>query len=149
MSPSARTPRFQSSPARAAFRARGMSLIEIIIVVVLIGTITLVVGQRVFGSRDQANFRLAETQLQTVAAKVDQFEMDVGRLPNSLDEMTTNPGESRWLGPYIREEDATDPWNTPIQLEVPGNNGRYALISLGADRQPGGDSVNQDIRFEP
>jgi general secretion pathway protein G len=139
--------RFQTSPVSG--RASGMSLIEIIIVIVLIGTILVVVGQRVFGSQDRANYRLAEIQLQTLASKVDQFEMDVGRLPNSLEELASNPGEGRWLGPYIRTEDMTDPWNTPIQMEVPGNSGRYALISLGADRRPGGESYNQDIRFEP
>lgn len=126
-----------------------MSLIEIIIVIVLIGTVLVVVGQRVFGSQDRANVRLAEVQLQNIANNIDQFQMDVGRLPNELDELRTNPGEGRWLGPYVREQDLTDPWNNTIQFETPGETGRYALISYGADGRPGGESVNADIRFEP
>lgn len=139
--------RFQAAPGSA--RAKGMSLIEIIIVIVLIGTVLVVVGQRVFGSQDRANVRLAEVQLQNIGNNIDQFQMDVGRLPNDLDELRNNPGEGRWLGPYVREQDLTDPWNNAIQFETPGETGRYALISYGADGRPGGESVNADIRFEP
>ncbi|MGY6518328.1 MAG: type II secretion system major pseudopilin GspG [Lysobacteraceae bacterium] len=139
--------RFQASPGSS--RASGMSLIEIIIVIVLIGTVLVVVGQRVFGSQDRANVRLTAVQLENIGHNVEQFQMDVGRLPNALDELISNPGEGRWLGPYVRENDLRDPWGNAIQYEVPGQSGRFALISLGADGRPGGESVNADIRFEP
>lgn len=126
---------------------QGFSLIEIIVVVVLIGGIVAFAGSRILGGSDRANVRLAQSQITTLAHKIDQFEMDVGRLPDSLDELVSAPSDaSGWLGPYARSEELTDPWRTPFEYRVPGENRRYDLISYGADRRPGGDSVDADIR---
>ncbi|OHE79645.1 MAG: type II secretion system protein GspG [Lysobacterales bacterium GWF1_69_6] len=127
-------------------RARGMSLIEIIIVIVLIGGVLAVVGSRVLGGRDRANVGLTNTQLITLAGKVDQFQMDTGRLPDSLEQLVTSPGQPNWLGPYAKAEELKDPWGNPIQFRRPGTDGPYELVSLGADGQAGGESVNADIR---
>lgn len=127
-------------------RARGMSLIEVIIVIVLIGGVLALVGSRVLGGRDRANVKLADAQLMTLAGKVDQFQMDTGRLPDSLDQLVTSTGQPNWLGPYAKAEELRDPWGNAIEFRRPGANGPYELVSLGADGAAGGDSVNQDIR---
>lgn len=127
-------------------RQRGMSLIEIIIVIVLIGGVLAVVGSRVLGGRDRANVGLTNTQLVTLADKVEQFRMDTGRLPDSLDQLVNGGGTPNWLGPYAKAEELKDPWGTPIEFRRPGTNGPYELVSLGADAAPGGESVNADIR---
>ena len=133
------TPRF---PTRAA----GFSLIEIMIVIVLIGGILALVASKVMGSKDQANFKLADMQLTTLAGKIDQFRSDTGRLPESLDQLATSPGIPGWLGPYAKAEDLRDPWGTAIDYRRPGTNGPFELVSLGADAAPGGESVDADIR---
>jgi len=127
-------------------RARGMSLIEIIIVIVLIGGVLAIVGNRVLGGRDRANVGLTNTQLLTLAGKVDQFQMDTGRLPESLEQLVSASGLPNWLGPYAKAEELRDPWGNPILYRRPGSGGPYELVSLGADGQPGGESVNADIR---
>lgn len=139
-------------PPRLAPRAlqRGMSLIEIIIVIVLIGLVLTVVGSRILGGSDRAKTNLAKTQLSTLAGKVEQFEMDTGRKPAALSELVSAPaGASGWLGPYAKDAELKDPWNNAIQYRAPGESGRaFDLVSLGADGQPGGDSVNADVRYE-
>ncbi|ODS63138.1 MAG: type II secretion system protein GspG [Arenimonas sp. SCN 70-307] len=127
-------------------RARGMSLIEIIIVIVLIGGVLAIVGNRVLGGRDRANVGLTNTQLLTLAGKVDQFQMDTGRLPESLEQLVSASGLPNWLGPYAKAEELRDPWGNAILYRRPGAAGPYELVSLGADGQPGGESVNADIR---
>ena len=72
--------------------AGGFSLIEIAIVVVLIGGVMALVANSVMGSKDRANVRLADTQLMTLAGKIDQFRADTGKLPESLDQLSTSPG---------------------------------------------------------
>ena len=126
--------------------ARGMSLIELMIVIVLIGSVLALIASRVMGGQDRANVRIAETQLVTLAGKIDQFRMDTGKLPDSLDQLVTSTGTANWLGPYARAEELKDPWGTAIEFKRPGVNGPFELVSLGADAQAGGDSVNQDIR---
>ena len=129
-------------PARAA----GFSLIEIMIVIVLIGGILALVASKVMGSKDQANFKLADMQLTTLAGKIDQFRSDTGRLPESLDQLATSPGIPGWLGPYANAEELRDPWGTAIDYRRPGTNGPFELVSLGADGTAGGESVDADIR---
>lgn len=137
----------QRSHSLSSRRQHGMSLLELVVVIVLIGGVLAVVGSRLIGGKDRANFNLAKTQLQTLSGKIEQYEMDVGGLPEALDNLATAPGNSpNWLGPYAKASEFNDPWGRPIEYRRPGQNGPFELVSLGADGQPGGDSVNQDIR---
>jgi general secretion pathway protein G len=128
---------------------RGFSLIEIILVVVLIGGIVAFAATRILGGGDRARVNLAKAQVQTLAEKVQQFEMDTGSLPNSLEELVSQPGNAGgWLGPYAKPAELNDPWNTPFEYRIPGDAQSFDIISLGADRKPGGDSVNADIKYQ-
>ena len=126
--------------------ARGMSLIELMIVIVLIGSVLALITSRIMGGQDRANVRITETQLATLAGKIDQYRMDTGKLPDALDNLVTSPGLSSWLGPYAKAEELKDPWGNAIDYRRPGTAGPFELVSLGADGAAGGDSVNQDIR---
>ena len=139
--------RFQRPAPRRA--QGGMTLIEIIIVIVLIGGVIAVVGGTIMSNRDKANFRLAGLQVTKVGNAVEQFEGDVGDYPDSLDELVRDPGKGGWLGPYVKEADLKDPFNNALQYRVPGEDGPFDLVSLGKDRQPGGDSVDADIPYSP
>jgi len=127
----------------------GFSLIEIILVVVLIGGIVAFAASRILGGADRAKANLAKSQVQTLAGKIEQFEMDTGGLPQSLDELTTQPGSvSGWLGPYAKAAELKDPWTKPYEYRVPGESGPFDLRSLGKDGQPGGESYNADVVYE-
>ena len=72
----------------------GFTLMEIIVVVILIGGIVAFAATRILGNADRAKVNLARAQVQTVAEKIHQFEMDTGRLPNTLDELVSAPGNA-------------------------------------------------------
>lgn len=139
--------RFPPRPPRAS--QAGFSLIEIILVVVLIGGIVAFAATRILGGGDRAKANLAKAQVQTLAEKIQQFEMDTGTLPDSLDDLVTQPGDaSGWLGPYAKTAELKDPWNKPFEYRVPGESQAFDLISLGKDGQSGGESVDADIVYE-
>jgi type II secretory pathway pseudopilin PulG len=47
---------------------------------------------------------------------------------------------------YKSKDDLIDPWGMPYVLDRPGLNGRdFDIISLGADKQRGGEGENADI----
>lgn len=130
-------------------RQRGFSLIEIILVVVLIGGIVAFAATRILGGGDRARVNLAKAQVQTLAEKVQQYEMDTGSLPSSLDQLVSQPGNAGgWLGPYAKAGELNDPWNTPFEYRVPGDGRPFDIISFGADKRAGGTSVDADIRYE-
>ena len=128
---------------------RGMSLIEIIIVIVLIGAVLTFVGSRVLGGADRAKANLAKSQVTTLAQKVEQFQMDTGRLPSALEELATEPaGAPGWLGPYAKAAELKDPWGNAIEYRAPGEAGPFDLVILGKDGKAGGSSYDADIRYE-
>ena len=128
-------------------RQRGMSLLELVVVIVLIGGILAVVGSRIMGNKARAEYKLTQTQLQTLAGKIDQYQADVGSYPDSLEQLVTAPSNaSGWLGPYSKAEELKDPWHNAIQYKRPGDEGRpYQITSLGADGKPGGEGVDGDL----
>jgi len=134
----------RSAPRRSQ---AGMTLIEIIIVIVLIGGVLAVVGSQVMGNKDKANHKLAKLQVEKVAANVEQYNSDVGEYPRSLEDLVNDPQINGWLGPYGNEKDLKDPFNKPLHYAAPGEDGPFDLISYGKDGQPGGSSVDADIRF--
>jgi general secretion pathway protein G len=143
-----RSPRsLTRSPAATA--QAGFSLIEIILVVVLIGGIVAFAASRILGGGDRAKVNLTKAQVQTLAEKIQQYEGDTGSLPGNLGDLVKAPsGAAGWLGPYAKDAEMKDPWNHPYIYTVPGDGKPFDLVSLGADGQTGGDSVNADIRYE-
>lgn len=143
--------RTRSSATKIPRRGRqaGFTLMEIIVVVILIGGIVAFAATRILGNADRAKVRLAQAQVQTVAEKIQQYEMDTGSLPNSLDDLVTAPGNAGgWLGPYAKPAELKDPWNRAYEYRVPGDGAAFDLLSLGKDGQPGGDSVSADIKYQ-
>ena len=135
------------APRSGRARQRGFSLIEIILVVVLIGGIVAFAATRILGGGDRAKANLAKSQVQTLAEKVQQFEMDTGGLPGSLNELVSSDA-SGWLGPYAKESELKDPWNHPFDYRVPGDNQPFDLVSYGKDGKAGGESVDADIVYK-
>jgi general secretion pathway protein G len=124
-----------------------MSLLELVVVIVLIGGILAVVGSRIMGSKERAEYKLAGTQLQTLVGKIDAYQADVGEYPESLDQLASAPANaSGWLGPYAKVGEFKDPWHNPIEYRRPGeNDAPFQLISLGADGKSGGEGVDADM----
>ena len=127
-------------------RQAGFTLMEILIVVAIIAIIGGIVANRIFGGADRAQFNLARSQVPTVAQKIENYELDNGSVPQQLGDLVSQPsGANGWLGPYARDAELKDPWGRPFEYRAPGENGKFDLISLGADGKPGGDSWNRDI----
>jgi len=127
----------------------GMSLLEIIIVIVLIGAVLTLVGSRVLGGADRGKANLAKSQIQTLAGKIENYQLDTGKLPAKLDDLVAQPaGAAGWLGPYAKPAELNDPWGHAIDYRAPGQGRPFDLMSLGKDGQPGGSSYDADIVYE-
>ena len=124
----------------------GFSLIEILIVVALIALIAGMVANQVFGGKARANVKLATSGVADLSGKIEQYEMDTGSLPQSLNDLVKESGNVKgWLGPYAKEGSLRDPWNTPYEYRVPGDGAPFTVISYGNDKKPGGSGVDADI----
>jgi len=132
--------------ARKRRAERGMTLIEIMVVLVIIGLIASAVAVNVVGRLGEAKVKQAETDVRNIASQgVDAFKVMRGRYP------TTEEG----LNVLIQEKfikankggKLLDPWQQEYIYLYPGqaHPDGFDVKSYGADKQPGGEGENADI----
>lgn len=128
---------------------RGMTLVEIIVVIVILSILASVVGPKLFKNVDKANVSQARHQIGIFKGAIDMYRLDTGYLPTSqhgLKALVTNPGVEGWDGPYLDDKEVPpDPWKNPYAYQTPGSGRDYDIISYGKDKVPGGDKYNADI----
>jgi general secretion pathway protein G len=130
-------------PARAA--ARGMTLIEIMVVLVIIGLIASAVAVNVVGRLAEAKIRQANNDVRQIADQVDAFHAMRGRYPTTEEGLGVLITE-KFLKPNKKGK-LVDPWDQEYQYLYPGQShpDSFDVKSYGADKQPGGDGENADI----
>lgn len=138
-------------------RARGFTLLEMLVVLAIIGLIAGLVGPKLFKNVDKSRVQAATIQIKTLRGAVENLRLDIGRYPTAQEGLTllnkapADPAlASRWHGPYLEEAVPLDPWSKPYQYALPGRDGQpFALYSLGSDGQPGGEGDAQDLGVLP
>ena len=140
---------------KAEDKEAGYSLLEILVVLAIIGTLMAFVAPRLLGNVDKAQVTAAKAQAKTLRLALDSFRLDTGRYQTGdegLAVLVTPPPNDNgsWYGPYMEGDIPLDPWKNvyiyqpPIALE----NGRMStpsVISYGADGTVGGSGNNADI----
>jgi general secretion pathway protein G len=132
-------------PVRAA--ARGMTLIEILVVLVILSLIATAVAVNVVGRAASARVDRAKTDVQRIANDgVEAYKVMRGRYP------TTEEGlklliDEKFLKPNSAEGKLKDPWDREYVYLYPGqlHPDAFDVKSYGADGQPGGEGENADI----
>lgn len=129
--------------------ARGFTLLELLVVLVILGLLVGIVAPRFFGQVGKSEVKVAKAQIRALEDALDQYRLDVGRYPGSeqgLPALTIQPaGEARWQGPYLKKAVPSDPWGNAYQYRSPGEHGEFDLFSFGKDGQPGGSGEAADI----
>jgi len=131
-------------------RAGGMTLIEILVVLVLIGVVMGIVGGNFIGQGESAKRKAAKIEIEQIGQTLDLYKLEVGRYPTSqegLQALLSAPaGTSNWNGPYWKKATLPkDPWGNEYKYASPGQHGAYDIVSLGADGKEGGEGANKDI----
>lgn len=115
--------------AETKFLSRGMTLIEIMIVVTLMVAIMGLVGWNVLGQADKANDGLAKTQLSSIKGNIEAYRLYYRKMPEKLDDLVNTPDNRK-----IIEEVPEDPWGNQYVFEKSGN--KIKLYSSGSDGLP-------------
>ena len=118
-------------------RQRGVTLIEMLVVLTIIALFAALVGPRVLGNTDKARIVTAKAQIAKFKEGLTMYKTDTGIFPSTeqgLQALWAKPSNvGNWSGPYMDQE-------------IPGEHGDVPdLVCLGADGQPGGEGINADI----
>ncbi|MDP3237571.1 MAG: type II secretion system protein GspG [Myxococcales bacterium] len=116
---------------------RGMTLIEIIVVITILSLLMAAVGVAVIPQLEQA--------------KVDRAKMDIGNIQNALKTYyakkgnypDTGVGLKALVDAQILERPPLDPWDTEYVYMKEGST--PVIISYGRDKAPGGTETDADI----
>lgn len=138
-----------STRARSARRARGFTLLELLVVMVIIGLLVSYVGPRFFAQVGKSEVKATRAQMDALEKALEQYRLDVGRFPSTeqgLPALYTRPkDEPKWSGPYLKKAVPPDAWGRPFRYKAPGERGEFDLISLGRDGRTGGSGDDADI----
>lgn len=136
-----------------ANRAKGFTLLEMLVVMVIIGLLAGLVGPRIFGKVDSSKVQTAQTQMKMLKSAIGVMNLDVSGTPKPeellrwlVEAPQAEPMRSQWKGPYIDGGLPVDPWGQPYVVKMPGLNGQpFSIVSYGADGREGGEGLNADL----
>jgi general secretion pathway protein G len=132
----------------------GMTLIEIMVVVTILGILATIVTVNVLESLDEAKISAAVTQMKNLETALDQFRRDNSYYPSTeqglkalVEKPTIGREPKRYpKSGYLKGDLPRDPWDCDFIYHSPGLHGnRYEITSLGADCAEGGDDAEADI----
>ena len=132
--------------------ARGFTLIEIMVVVVIMGILAALVVPKLMGRTDDARVTAARQDIATIMQALKLYKLDNQRYPTTeqglkslIEKPTVGPEARGWKsGGYI-DKLPKDPWGNPYQYLSPGIKGEVDVFSFGADGQAGGTGNDADI----
>lgn len=121
----------------------GFTLVEMLVVLAIIGSIVGLVGPRVLNYLSESKVKTAQIQMENIASALDLFYLDAGRYPSTeegLAALVQKPNDvSSWSGPYLKANSVPkDPWGHGYVYRSPGQNGPYDIGSLGPDGRENG-----------
>ncbi len=112
-------------------RARGMTLIEIMVVLVILGMIAGAIAYNVFSQLKEAQIRTATLDLKSISNGVDLYHVETGQWPESLGQLV----------PKFIKDLHKDPWGSEYAYVRSGEG--YDVYSYGPDKaQGGGDDIS-------
>lgn len=131
-------------------KQKGFSLIEIMVVVVILGILASIVVPKIMSRPDEARRVKAKQDVLAIQNALDLYKLDNGNYPTTdqgllalVEKPSTNPEPTHWTQ-YLKSV-PKDPWNRDYLYMNPGEHSDVDVFTYGADGQPGGTGINEEI----
>lgn len=121
-------------------RRSAFTLLEVMLVLVILAAIAGIAVVNLGGIQDSANKKLTQTQISSLKTACEQYRLEVGQYPNSLNDLYEQPSDlpdpTKWVQIY-KEPIDPDAWNNELEYENTGSD--YTIKSSGPNGQMGDD----------
>lgn len=143
-------------PRKIRLADSGVTLIEMMVVLVIISVVAALVVPQVIGRPDEARVTVAGADMRTISSSLEMYRLDNRTYPTTaqgLSALASPPVQAplppNWAAGGYLPAVPVDPWGNPYDYRSPAETGPYEILSLGADGVPGGEGVDADIRHGP
>ena len=115
---------------------RGMSMLEILVVLAIIGMIMGMVAVYAGGAFSDSQVDTAKNEITTLESLVDMYKLKKkGQCPKSFQDLKS--------AGITKKNVKADPWGTDYKFKCPGDHGDVDIWSSGPDKQEGSeDDIN-------
>ncbi len=113
---------------------RGMTLVEIMIVLTIMASMMSIVGFFAVGALKNAKIKEAQTEVAQISQFIDSYYTFQEEMPDTLDDLVNPPGG---MAPVTREI-PLDPWRNDYQYSKTSDT-EYELYCMGPDGNSGSD----------
>ncbi len=133
---------------------KGMTLIEIMVVVAIIGSIAALVTVNVLDYLDESKVETTKIEIKNIESGLEQFKRKHGFYPTTeqgLQALVEKPTVGRVPDNYPKsgylKKLPKDAWGNNFIYYSPGIAGHeFEMISLGRDGQEGGEDYDADLK---
>jgi len=132
--------------------ARGFTLIEIMVVVVILAVLAALIVPRVMSRPDEARVVAAQQDVRALVQALKLYRLDNQRYPTTeqgLDALVKPPAlpplPANWKAGGYLERLPRDPWGNAYQYLNPGIRAEVDVFSFGADGVAGGEGFDADV----
>lgn len=115
---------------------RGMSLVEIMVVIAIVLTMMSILAWGVMSTYQDSLQDTTTITMTKLGNSIELYALRKKKLPDSAAFEALTEG-------------AVDGWNRPFELRVPGEDAPYSIVSLGRDGQEGGQRWDEDLVWSP
>ncbi len=139
---------------RGKLNDRGLTLIELMVVILILGILAAIVVPRIMGREEEARRVKAKMDISGMETALKLYKLDNGTYPSTeqglealIEAPTIGQLPRKWrTGGYLEKARVPkDPWGYDYIYLSPGVHGDFDLTSYGADGEPEGEGKNEDI----
>jgi general secretion pathway protein G len=123
---------------------RGLTLIEIIVVLVILTILIAFLTGGLFSQGEKAKAQINGLRMKKLQSAINQYQLMYNAMPSDLQALVNcNETTGSNCVPVTEEETLKDAWGTSFNYSSDGRN--YTIKSLGADRRDGGSGADGDV----
>jgi len=125
-------------------KQKGFTLLEIMVVMIIIGTLVAIVAPRLIERADEAKVEATKAQMSNIAQALKLYHLHNNHYPSSSEGIAAlvqpSAGGKRYMDRVPK-----DGWGKEFVYLFPGVHTEFDLMSYGADGRPGGSGFDADI----
>ncbi len=125
----------------------GLTLVELIAVILLIGVLMGVVAKNIFGNTEAAKAKANELKMNQLKGSLQNYKLQFNKYPSSLECLTKSCPETKGklFTATTEADDLLDVWGNPYIYKTENGGRSISIQTLGADGVAGGDGANTDF----